>query len=59
MIDKGQKEEMSTLIRSIKVGIAPISLHSLILNTCTTILAVESIQSGKSYPVSLKTVLGE
>ncbi len=59
MIDKGQKEEMSVLNKSIKSGIPPISFHSLLLNTYTSILAVESIQTKRNYTTSIEDLLNE
>lgn len=57
MIDKGQKEEMSVLANSIKTGIAPIKFQSLLLNTYTAVLAVESIESKKSYSISIDDLI--
>ena len=59
MIDKGQKEEMSVLSDSIEKNVQPISFNSLILNTYTAILAVKSIQTKMSYPVSLAEIINE
>lgn len=59
MIDKGQKEEMADLTKSIKTGVAPISFQSLLLNTYTAILAVESIQTKKNYAITLEALLNE
>jgi len=56
MIDKGQKEEMSVLIDSVKTGIAPVSFNSLLLNTYTTILAIESIKTRMSYKVNIEDI---
>lgn len=52
-IDKGQRAEMSALVDSVKSGIMPISINSLILNTYTTILAVESILSKKRFDIHI------
>jgi len=59
MIDKGQKEEMSVLAKAIKTGIAPIPFQSLLLNTYTAILAVESIQTKRNYTTSLEALVNE
>lgn len=59
VIDKGQKEEMSVLINSVKSGVPPISFESLILNTYTCILAVKSIQTKRSYSTTLEGLLNE
>jgi predicted dehydrogenase/threonine dehydrogenase-like Zn-dependent dehydrogenase len=59
MIDKGQKEEMSVLAKSIKTGVAPISFQSLLLNSYTAILAVESIQTKRNYSTLLDTLINE
>ncbi len=59
MIDKGQKEEMSVLTKSIRNGTLPIAFKSLILNTYTAILAVESIQTKRNYTISIDDLLNE
>ncbi len=59
IIDKGQKEEMSVLSKSIEEKIQPISFNSLLLNTYTAILAVKSIQTKRNYPVSLAEIINE
>lgn len=56
MMDKGQQKEMEVLAVSVKSGIMPIALDSLLLNTLTAILAVESIRTKKSYKVDLKDI---
>jgi hypothetical protein len=55
-IDKGQKNEMSVLVEAIKSGISPISINSLMLNTYTTILAIESLKTGKSYKINFDDI---
>jgi predicted dehydrogenase/threonine dehydrogenase-like Zn-dependent dehydrogenase len=55
-IDKGQEEEMSVLIDSVKKGKMPVSFSSLIQNTYTTILAMESIKTGKNYKIDLNDI---
>ena len=57
LVDKGQKVEMKVLLNSVKTGTQPISLESILLNTYTSILAVESLKTNKSYQVSLKDLL--
>ena len=59
MIDKGQKEEMSVLAKAIKTGVAPISFKSLLLNSYTAILAVESIKTKRNYSTSIDALLNE
>ena len=59
IIDKGQKEEMSVLTKSIEQQSQPISFDSLILNTYTAILAVESIKTKKNFAVSLAEIINE
>jgi predicted dehydrogenase/threonine dehydrogenase-like Zn-dependent dehydrogenase len=59
MINKGQKEEMSVLANSVKTGIAPIPFRSLILNTYTAILAVESIQTKRNYSILIEELINE
>ncbi len=56
MIDKGQKEEMLELSNSVKSNGNPIPFTSLILSCYTTILAVESIKTKKTYPVFIEDV---
>jgi len=55
-IDKGQKQEMSVLIDSIKSGNLPISVNSLLLNTYTTIMAIESLRTGESYKIDINDI---
>ncbi len=57
MIDKGQKEEMADLVKSINKGSAPVSIHSLLLNSYTAILAVESIKNRKPYMTKLEDLI--
>jgi predicted dehydrogenase/threonine dehydrogenase-like Zn-dependent dehydrogenase len=52
-IDKGQKTEMAILADSIKSGNSPISINSLLLNTYTTIMAIESQRTGMSYKINI------
>src|SRR6185312_429321 len=59
MIDKGQKEEMSVLVNSIKTGVSPIAFQSLALNTYAAILAVKSIQTKTNYTLSIEDLLHE
>jgi hypothetical protein len=47
---------MSVLVEAIKSGISPISINSLILNTYTTILAIESLKTGKSYKINFDDI---
>jgi len=56
-IDKGQQQEMSVLIDSVKSGIMPVTFESLLLNTYTTILAIESIKSKTSFKISINDFL--
>ena len=56
-IDKGQKNEMSVLIDSVKKGIMPVSFDSLFLNTYATIMAVESIKTKMSYKLKLEDII--
>lgn len=56
-IDKGQQQEMSVLIDSVKSGIMPVTFESLLLNTYTTILAIESIKSKTSFKISINDLL--
>ena len=55
--DKGQKAEMEEFIAAIKSGKAPIPFHSLILSCYTTILAIQSVNNKKNYPISLNSLL--
>lgn len=59
MINKGQKEEMSVLKKSISDGTMPIPFNSLLLNTYTAILAVKSLQTKRNYPVALADIIDE
>ena len=56
MIDKGQQTEMKTLSDSIKKGEMPVSFNTLLINTYTTILAVESIKTKKSFRIDLNEI---
>jgi predicted dehydrogenase/threonine dehydrogenase-like Zn-dependent dehydrogenase len=56
-IDKGQQQEMSALIDSVKSGIMPVTFESLLLNTYTTILAIESIKSKTSFKININDLL--
>jgi predicted dehydrogenase/threonine dehydrogenase-like Zn-dependent dehydrogenase len=56
MIDKGQQVEMKALADSIKSGVMPVAFDSLLLNTYTTILAIESIKTKKSYKIDIKDI---
>jgi predicted dehydrogenase/threonine dehydrogenase-like Zn-dependent dehydrogenase len=53
-IDKGQQQEMSVLIDSVKSGVMPVAFESLLLNTYTTILAIESIKTKTSFRINIK-----
>jgi predicted dehydrogenase len=55
-IDKGQKKEMSVLADSVKTGTMPVSIDSLLLNTYTTIMAVESIKTKMSYKLNIEDI---
>jgi polar amino acid transport system substrate-binding protein len=55
-IDKGQKHEMSVLVEAVKSGNSPISINSLLLNSYTTILAIESLKTGKSYKINFDNI---
>jgi predicted dehydrogenase/threonine dehydrogenase-like Zn-dependent dehydrogenase len=59
MIDKGQQEEMKALAKAVKTGTAPISFHSLLLNSYAAILAVQSIQTKRSYTASIEDLINE
>jgi predicted dehydrogenase len=56
-IDKGQQEEMSVLIDSVKSGTMPVAFESLLLNTYTTILAIESIKTKTSFRININDLL--
>ena len=56
-IDKGQKQEMTVLVDSVKSGTLPVSFESLLLNTYTTILAIESIKTQTNFKISIKDLL--
>jgi predicted dehydrogenase/threonine dehydrogenase-like Zn-dependent dehydrogenase len=56
-IDKGQKQEMSVLIDSVKSGNSPVPINSLLLNTYTTILAIKSLKTGDSYKINIDDIL--
>jgi predicted dehydrogenase/threonine dehydrogenase-like Zn-dependent dehydrogenase len=57
LIDKGQKAEMEVLLNSVKTGEQPVSIESILLNTYTSIMAVESLKTNKSYKVSLNDLI--
>jgi predicted dehydrogenase/threonine dehydrogenase-like Zn-dependent dehydrogenase len=52
-IDKGQQNEMSVFVDSVRSGIMPVPFESLLLNTYTTILATESIKSKTSFRINI------
>jgi predicted dehydrogenase/threonine dehydrogenase-like Zn-dependent dehydrogenase len=56
-IDKGQQNEMDVFIDAVKKGTMPVSFDSLLLNTYTTILAVESTKTKKSYIINPADIL--
>jgi|WetSurMetagenome_2_1015567.scaffolds.fasta_scaffold00486_10 predicted dehydrogenase/threonine dehydrogenase-like Zn-dependent dehydrogenase len=56
VIDKGQHSEMNTLTDCIKKGEMPVAFDTLMLNTYTTIMAIESIKTKKSYKLDLKDI---
>jgi predicted dehydrogenase/threonine dehydrogenase-like Zn-dependent dehydrogenase len=56
-IDKGQQQEMSVLIDAVKSGTMPVSFETLLLNTYTTIQAIESIKTKASFSVNIKDLL--
>lgn len=56
-IDKGQQQEMSALIDSVKTGIMPVTFESLLLNTYTTILAIESLKSKIGFKININDLL--
>jgi polar amino acid transport system substrate-binding protein len=58
IIDKGQKKEMSEFVNAVKTGKAPISFNSLILTTYSSIMAIESLRSKKSYKISIDNLNG-
>jgi polar amino acid transport system substrate-binding protein len=51
-IDKGQRQEMQVLVDSVKSGIMPVAFESLMLNTYTTILAIESTKTKTSFKIN-------
>ncbi len=53
-IDKGQKNEMSILIESVESGRMPVAFNTLLSNTYSTILAVESIKTKQSYNINIE-----
>jgi predicted dehydrogenase len=55
-IDKGQKNEMSVLVEAIKSGNSPVTINTLLLNTYTTIMAIESLKTGKSYKINIDDI---
>ena len=56
-IDKGQQQEMSALIDSVKTGIMPVTFESLLLNTYTTVLANESLKSKIGFKININDLL--
>jgi predicted dehydrogenase/threonine dehydrogenase-like Zn-dependent dehydrogenase len=52
-LDKGQEAEMNILIDSVKTGKMPVPFKSLILNTYTTIKAIESLKTRSSYNINI------
>jgi len=56
-IDKGQQEEMSVLIDAVKSGTMPVAFETLLLNTYTTIQAIESIKTKASFSINIKDLL--
>ncbi len=56
MIDKGQKNEMSAFVDSLKTGKMPVPFDSLLLNTYTSIMAVESLKTKLSYKLKLEDI---
>jgi predicted dehydrogenase/threonine dehydrogenase-like Zn-dependent dehydrogenase len=56
-IDKGQQEEMSVLIDAVKTGTMPVAFETLLLNTYTTIQAIESIKTKTSFSINIKDLL--
>jgi predicted dehydrogenase len=56
-IDKGQQAEMSILVNSVKSGTMPVTFESLVLNTYTTILAIDSIKTKKNFNINIKDLL--
>lgn len=55
--DKGQKEEMSALVNAVEHNTMPVKFESLILNTYTTIRALDSIRSGEAYQISQERII--
>jgi len=56
-IDKGQQEEMSVLVEAVKSGTMPVAFETLLLNTYTTIQAIESIKTKASFSINIKDLL--
>ncbi|HNW57754.1 MAG TPA: Gfo/Idh/MocA family oxidoreductase, partial [Bacteroidales bacterium] len=56
VIDKGQQSEMNILTECVKKGEMPVAFDTLMLNTYTTIMAIESIKTKKSYKLDLKDI---
>jgi predicted dehydrogenase len=52
-LDKGQKDEMNSLVNAVIKGKQPVSFESTILTTLTTIYAIESLKNQKRIPISL------
>lgn len=56
IIDKGQKNEMETLVNSFKSGEMPVSFNTLSINTYTTILATESIKTKRVFNININNI---
>ena len=56
MIDKGQKEEMSILAAAIITGVMPVPIDVLLLNSYTTIKAIESLRTRKALTIKLSNI---
>lgn len=55
--DKGQKQEMNVLCESVKNNKMPVPLESLLINSYTTIKAIESIKNNRSYSLNVSDLL--
>lgn len=55
--DKGQKAEMAALVNAVEHNSMPVKFESLVLNTYTTIMALESIKTNKSYKISPEGII--
>ncbi|OGU82056.1 MAG: hypothetical protein A2W11_10825, partial [Ignavibacteria bacterium RBG_16_35_7] len=56
-LDKGQKDEMNSLVNAVIEGKQPVSFESTILTTLTTIYAIKSLKNQKRIPISLDSYL--